>query len=654
MDYYIDHLAYPAYAAIPAGTGWPLPAQDGDGLATGLASAAVAAIDCAGVTAAAGHTLSIAGAALTCVASGANGTQFNGGAGATLAANLAAAINASTVLVAAGASPSLPQLRSLVYARVQPGTSTTVQLMTRAGAAAFNHAANSAMAVSATGFAPALTQFSGGASGAWGYLWNDTVLWPQALSAGAYGAVKANLSSGAGLLASPPAPMTENDWVWLRAKDEVLTYGVTRTIAIAAPFQLVVDCTNAKWPGTLGKKFTFGRDAGPNGGLIQLVVTAASVSTPMFFALTATAPNGVVLTNGCMQPNVASTSHALISIGTALSGRAVFENVLFDSPTPYAYRCGVSLENQWGGAKAVYFRNIQANWARSAGLTYFLSSGNAGTLNVHIDGLRAVLDAATSHPGMVRWQPASVLQQVVAKNCTAASPGGSVKITEPFSNARNQSLRTENMEGFDLVGSGLFGLEPGGLDASSSVQVAVGPNKRTQVETCATLLEWLPGSGFPTLQAELEDGTLWSWRLTWSSSGAIYAGAPVDQLTLTQRAPLTTAVRTVTIEALVASDIGPVPGDALAMLIAYTDSAGILRSESTAPMGSFRTVAPALPASAASWALGSYGTHTPVKLTKTTAWQVKAGTDIMATLQFLRPSPAVPSMVFVEPDLRVM
>ena len=95
-EYYLDHGVYPAYAATPTWPNGGTPsAQDGDGAATGVASSAVASIDFTGITAAATNSLAVAGVTLTCVASGATANQFNAGSGATLATNVAAAINAA-------------------------------------------------------------------------------------------------------------------------------------------------------------------------------------------------------------------------------------------------------------------------------------------------------------------------------------------------------------------------------------------------------------------------------------------------------------------------------------------------------------------------------------------------------------------------------
>jgi hypothetical protein len=170
---YLDHGLYPAYTATPsAGV-----ALDGDGTAQGVATPATATIDLNGFTAAAGNTITIAGAVLTCVASGAGANQFNAGSGATLAANLATAINQTSntnLITVTGASNPLlgwtaSKLQDILYA-TNSGTVLTIQ--TRAGSASFN--ATSFFAVVSSGLTGGTinAQFSGGAGGAWGYLVN--------------------------------------------------------------------------------------------------------------------------------------------------------------------------------------------------------------------------------------------------------------------------------------------------------------------------------------------------------------------------------------------------------------------------------------------------------------------------------------------------
>ena len=203
-NWFLDHgcTLYPtAYMAAP-GTAAGLP-QDGDGKASGTGAApasASASMDFTGVTAAAGATFQAMGATLTGVASAAGTTQFNVGSGATLAANLAAAINAAT------ASPSVttgglasPYLKGLVWA-VAAGAVLTVH--SRIASADLNQASNASCILACATLGnwtspPANANFSGGVSGPWSLFFNVAAL-ASTISAsvgglGTYGAFTATM-----------------------------------------------------------------------------------------------------------------------------------------------------------------------------------------------------------------------------------------------------------------------------------------------------------------------------------------------------------------------------------------------------------------------------------------------------------------------------
>jgi len=217
-NFYVQHGLYPAYTATPSAIAPAAgAAQEGDGLAIGLSTSAYATIDCTSLTAAAGNTISVCGATLTCVASGATTNQFNAGSGATLATNLAAAINRTTntsKVNAAATSWTAPFVQNALYASVS-GAVLTVQ--TRAGSAIYN--ANALWQITSatiTGYGSAV-QFSGGASGAWGYITNNsttaTTIWPSGVAAWTYG-----IGKNADNTAPLAGPLTTvNDYVFIRS-----------------------------------------------------------------------------------------------------------------------------------------------------------------------------------------------------------------------------------------------------------------------------------------------------------------------------------------------------------------------------------------------------------------------------------------------------
>lgn len=197
-QWYCDHgcTLYPtAYMAVPASAA-SLP-QEGDGKASGTGAApavAVATMNFSAATAAAGATFAVHGAALTCVASGATSVQFNAGSGATLATNLAAAINAATAVPTTTTGGLAPYLRALVWA---VASGTVLSVYTRIASADLNTAANASAILTCGATAnwtapPANSSFSGGVSGPWSRFFNNVALTAAVnatvSAAGTYGA----------------------------------------------------------------------------------------------------------------------------------------------------------------------------------------------------------------------------------------------------------------------------------------------------------------------------------------------------------------------------------------------------------------------------------------------------------------------------------
>jgi hypothetical protein len=183
---YCDHGAYGAYAATPA---WGVPQDgDGDGKAASTASA-TAAIVFTGVPA---GTISVCGVTVS----------PTWGATADSAANgLATVINGSSAVVATPGFTSGPQLRSAVFARGPAGGAPagTCQIMSRHGSALLNGQIAIAHSLTNVDSGGSSLVFSGGVSGCWGYILNDSVVWPQGTLRAGYG-VLAGVPSFTGTL----------------------------------------------------------------------------------------------------------------------------------------------------------------------------------------------------------------------------------------------------------------------------------------------------------------------------------------------------------------------------------------------------------------------------------------------------------------------
>lgn len=645
-DYYLRHGDYPAYSAVPSGSGWPLDAIDGDGLGTDLAVPAVATIALAGVTAAAGNAVVIMGVTLTCVASGAAANQFNAASGATLATNLAAAINAATGTVNAGTSAATPQLRDMVYARVNPGLNTSVQIMTRPGSATLNHASNSNVAISSSGFgvAPTITQFAGGASGAWGYLWNSMgALFPSNKAVNTYGV--AFVAAAARPLVGPV--LTMDDQVWQRGSGVFINSPVAgATIAVTAMLNLVVD-SGTVWPGSNGP-LTFVSNCGSGSSSFQ-ILASHSVAFPRPLVWGSVEKEKMVF----LQLAAASNSGGII-VGTnsgSYNGFTVF-NALFNEATS-----STSSFIRLSMNAAAQVRLIGCRFVFNRNFFYPLTLANAAA-ELRFEAVDCVFEwtALAASPGaLFSVGNPSATQTWKLLNCRAI--GASPQVFSGSGATLNRvNLIGRNLAGFSLSTTlmGQLGSSIGpSEDAGVCLLQNVGDDRAMRLESIMAVVDWMPGQGYPVLNSTLPNGTPWSYRmlLSGAESAARYGGA-TELLTLTKLHEDADAVRTVRVEMLVPSaNASSITEGCLTGMVSYTDTAGIARAERFSWPLLPRTNATPLSSSAASWALNSYGAHVARKLEMTTAYAVKQGTEVEVSLFQRAPMPAPLVEVFVDPDL---
>lgn len=217
--FYIDHgcTLYPtAYMAVPSSSA-SLP-QVGDGLASGAGATPASAstsMDFTTATAAAGATIAIMGATLTCVATGATSTQFNAGTGAVLAMNLATAINAATALPTTTTGGISPYLNALVWAT---SSGAVLTVYTRVASVALNQSSNASCTILCGTLAnwttaPAVSNFAGGVSGPWAHFWNTS-----ALAAAVSGTVSGAVGTYGGFMVTTMGLPVAGDIVYIRTK----------------------------------------------------------------------------------------------------------------------------------------------------------------------------------------------------------------------------------------------------------------------------------------------------------------------------------------------------------------------------------------------------------------------------------------------------
>jgi len=379
--------AYGSPSAVPRVFGT---AVEGDGAATGLATSALLNIDLSAATAAAGAVISIMGASLTCVASGAVANQFNAGAGATLVANLVAAINRTTntsTLVAQAASWSTPKLQDAVFAQIGSPT-TTLQLMTRAGSAQYNTSTVTTSGLTGGTFGP--YTFSGGASGCWGSLVNlNTTAFASAIARCGYGVWGTQAPLAGATLAG--------DRVWLRSNRllQALASSPPNLVPYVmgtqyVPVDFVVDDLATAWTSdAVGNSVEFRNIQG--GGTLLF---APSFTTATFMRIT-----GRKLADGTFTLKFSNRNSA---VGVTLAAAAALEMAGFSlDGSGYNAAVGIySLGSTPAGQRSV-FRNFLMTTNRSQTGSVFFSQQTTSSYAVDfVDFEVNNTGASTAHPGI--------------------------------------------------------------------------------------------------------------------------------------------------------------------------------------------------------------------------------------------------------------
>lgn len=633
-DYYCDHALYPAYAATPS---WGI-AQDGDGLATGLAVSATVIIDLSSSGATAGNTFNIMGVGLTCVASGAIDKQFNAGSGATLATSLAASINATTTAVTPSAANwGAPQLRARCYARA---IGASLELMTRQGSAIFN--ANSLCKASSSGFTgPAVdAPFSGGVSGAWGYFINDAALgivWPNAAAKWTYGIFIANCYAG-------PTTPALTDRIILRCNNKVISSNGAEPVSMTCTDKYFVADNGTTWPGDTGTLTV--RLIGYGSG--SMSIGAATNSTLMIESLT----------EGRFIIEFASTAQfAQFGVGTATSSKTIAVRVRF-------------VDNCTGAGGGFLYAPI------SLGMAMFLykckyinnrtSWQNPFSLATAFSGLcLRVEDMDFSHPNLVaapgNLVVASIMTTLGAPNSVIFRRCKIDVLANPASIASScyGHFLFEDMEGFAISASlngfvGSYTLSGGDL-ARSVLMQNVGVNKTFRIEAPGAVVDWIDSAGYPTLNALLPNGTYWAYRVLWSAAFTRKFD-PYQVLTLTKTNVLATAARTLTLELLLNSTYAAsIKSNHIAITVAYVNNLGKMVSETTYPgfSAGLANSGEVIPSSTAAWTLNSYSGHAARKIVLTTAQPVAQNTEVEVSVMLYDSAPTSVQDFFVNPELGI-
>lgn len=520
-------------------------AQEGDGTGIGAATPATVSIDMTSMTAAAGNTISIGGAVLTCVASGATTNQFNAGSGATLVSNLVTAINRTTntnTVQAAATGWSTPKLQDAVYARVGTPT-TTLDIMYRAGSA--THNANSLAQVALSGFTGGggPYTFSGGAGGAWGHLFNPTTtILPSAVAKCGYGL----------WAAQQPLAGNQNDGdvVYIRAKamgwgvnSGSVAYPSTRAQNTASPVWHFVDdgtVWSADAPNpVLQINWTMGAGAG-----LGINFSAASalhvsgkkyadgsynfrfVDTGSSYTSSITAPKGGGVYNAHLEATNANGQIAIISESVGNGLLAAFKNILVKHPTnKFFANFSYSSLSTRANLENIVFDNTGASVV-NAGL---FPAVNQWGGEVKIQGLKCLNFVAGSRLFVGTWNASASLGYAF-ENCS-------------FGNVTN-------------IGPNLAYTSNSRFGAVCSHFSQLG-NRDFFIDSTRGLVVWNSSTSQPTLNAVLPDGsTKWSIRMVPSTvSGNLTDTVFLETPRIVKINTLADGARTFTVEFCVSDQI---------------------------------------------------------------------------------------------------
>jgi hypothetical protein len=643
-DKYLDTTLY-TYAATPT---WGT-AQEGDGTATGAATPATMSLDMTGWTFTSGSsTFSVMGCTALTVGAGAN-SATNAQYSATLTTmidNMVAAINlatASVVNVPAGWTAS--QVRNTVFAR---RTGNSLELMTRAGSAGWNTLTAMTFA-NVTGSSSGT--WSGGAGGAWGWLFNVAAIWPSAIAVGAYG-----LWAATQPLAGVQSAF---DDVYIRANNQTITLPATTT-------------TNITIPTTIGASgvVTYYIDSGNKwGGDSSSAVLTISYSTTNSSAVTITLIANIrviskklssttyTLFIDCAASSSAS-GHARVAIAGSIIDGLQARIVVTGSANPassivqfLSYGTGpneTTLKNAW-----LSQNTVQPAWVSSG--------GSGGVLvgkceNVVFDNAGNV----SQHPGVL-----SIVSSTTDWEFIGCEFANFITGSRLLTSGSSQSTRLAFVDTLGFSGITKLLRPMAGTEIYNKLHWNAGFSRfGTQdcwIDTYRGAVVWNGGASQPTLNATLPDGsTKWSLLVAMPTNSAhLGRFSYMETPTFYKKNTLSAAARTFKVQVAITDQETWTKSD-IALFIRYMDAGGDMVSIDT-----FVPLA-ALSSSSVTWSAESGGKvvysdggtlyHNKFELSVSTpaGFNLPADAIVDARVRLYKSVGNATRYVFVDPDIEII
>jgi len=641
----------PSATVVPT---WGVP-EDGDGVGkTASTASATVSIDLSAATAAAGATISVMGAVLTCVTSGATVNQFNAGSGATLVANIVAAINrttATSTIAAQATGWPTPKIQDAVFARVGSPT-TTLEIMTRAGSATYNSSTVATSGFTGGTFGP--YTFSGGVSGCWGYLWSHNTAFPSALTIGTYGL----WSTGSVLAGVAGTAAAGGDMVYVRAA-KTLVQGAGTSVSLgigpftgnsSTPLDYLID-DGTQWPA----------DGSTPVLVIQNITgSSAQLTTSANYAAAYVNWRGTQYSSG--QRNLVlralSVANGLnLSIGAGLSYFNMEVDMSGNTTGGLIHVAGTA-----GVSGKYYGRSVNCLFKSPCMTVVSFSVSSAKGCHEFVGCTWDASGAATPHTGLIgNFSSASNVTELTFEACRFINyPSGSRLFAVGAQTSGYVILLWSNISWGNIGSRG-----PVSLTAYSERRLSRVHGSMTQfgsrdwfIDASAGYADWTPGNGYPTLNARLDDGTTpYVIRVipsTWASD-AIGQTIPFELPRIGKKNTLGTNILTVTCELAIEQSISWTKRD-VAILVVYQDSSGDVRVIDTHdPLNSG-----ALTTSSVTWSSEVSGQvafypgpvlHNKKKISVTTPVSVLANSEVGVFVRFFTPVADTTKTIFVDPEI---
>lgn len=596
-DWYCDpslvQAGYLDYASTPTAAGTvPTKPEDGDGKSIGVAVMATFVVNFSGIPAADG-AVTIAGVAFTAKASGATGNQFNAVTDATTCAtNLKNAINASTTnaVKPVGVIAATAPLRNIVNATSSGGVLT---VYTRICGADWNSVVETSTLTNA-----ALTQWSGGSSGAWGYLFNlAAIAFPTSVAAFAYGAWSGTYLGlpAAGDICHIRTRRSAVD-ITLALPDAVITCITRNAGTRSAPFTYLAD-NGIKWSGDAGV-LTISM-AGTNGAGQRYFFTNGTGGCYQILSgvrLTETTCNWRWLVTGTASTNV----YVFFGIGhtaTALDCPVKIVGMEFD--------CG---NNTNATAAYIGFRqdcsyvlntprlHLQDVVYKSKGMYSPFDSGNSNQTYIKLE------NCLFDHTGLTSVTSSAILGASTPYGCRFEAEGCEWR---GFPAVANQSgfqnysgvgigviLRDCKYTNIKVQGAIVGATEVNGLEYVRSISVSSSLSNRNYIfENDRKSFAWIDSAAPKTSSSILPDGaTTFSVRTAvTSTANTVTPLRPVAFPRLAKHNTLASGTRTATLKILVDANINTALGrapktDEMWVEVSYVGTDGLAKKVSSRPM----------------------------------------------------------------------